>query len=41
MTTSAVLLHAAAETFELDCGPANYAMGLAAAFDAHLTGLVF
>ena len=41
MSASAILFHVAAETFEVDRGAAHYALGLAAAFEAHLTGLVF
>jgi hypothetical protein len=41
MSTLAVLLHTAADNLEAECGPANYAIGLTADFQAHLTGLVF
>lgn len=36
-----LLLHAAAEMLEPDRGPGPYAVGLAAAMEAHLTALVF
>lgn len=40
MTIRTVLLHAAAETLAPDSGAPSYALGLAAAFDAHLDALV-
>jgi nucleotide-binding universal stress UspA family protein len=40
VTIGNVLLHAAAETVDAERGPAAYALGLAAAFRAHLTALV-
>ena len=41
MTINSILLHAAAENCEPHRGPANYAVQLARAFDAHLTALIF
>jgi hypothetical protein len=41
MTISNVLLSAAAGRLDVERGPAAYALGLAASFRAHLTGVVF
>jgi nucleotide-binding universal stress UspA family protein len=40
MSTFTVMLHTAAENLDPDRGPASYALGLAVAFEAHLTGIV-
>jgi len=40
MTFRTALLHAAAETIDPGCGAPHYALGLARAFEAHLTALV-
>lgn len=41
MSITNILLHVAGETLEPDRGPAQYAIGLATAFEAHLKALVF
>lgn len=41
MSINTILLHAAAEVCEPNCGPSAYALGLAKEFRAHLTAQVF